>query len=311
MEPLRRANECAGRTLYEIGLHAVDGGDIVASSGIPAPCTEPPERLGRRDLVLLVGGDGAEHYQNPRLLSWLRLQGRRGAWLAGIGPAAFILARCGLLDGIEATTHWPALPGFRERFGNVLAVEKLFCASDRIMTCAGGSAAVEMMLHVITTQHGPLLARQVADVMMVQTPRTGDAAQRPRTAGSSGQLHPSVRAAMHLIEDHIGDPLTVPETAARLGLSQRQLERHFQRDVGCSVIQFRRQKRLQHARVLLQTTGLTVLEVATACGFSTLPHFTTAFKSCFGETPSACQKRAPAQAAATNTRSASSRFMSP
>lgn len=80
--------------------------------------------------------------------------------------------------------------------------------------------------------------------------------------------------------------MSVPEIAGKLGLSQRQLERTFKKHIGCSVVQFGLLLRLQHARVLLISTSLSVREVATASGFNTLSHFAFAFRKCFGRRPS-------------------------
>ncbi|MFM7443268.1 MAG: helix-turn-helix domain-containing protein, partial [Tabrizicola sp.] len=96
----------------------------------------------------------------------------------------------------------------------------------------------------------------------------------------------TLRAAIALIEANIADPLPVPEIAQRLGLSQRQLERLFHKGLGCSVVQFGTLVRLQHARVLLIATKLSVREIATATGFNALSHFASAFRKCFDRRPS-------------------------
>ena len=67
---------------------------------------------------------------------------------------------------------------------------------------------------------------------------------------------------------------------------RRQLERQCNKSIGCSVVQFALLARLQHARVLLIATKLSVREIATASGFNTLSHFAYAFKKCFGRRPS-------------------------
>jgi AraC family carnitine catabolism transcriptional activator len=74
--------------------------------------------------------------------------------------------------------------------------------------------------------------------------------------------------------------------AKALGTSQRQLERQFRHAVGCTVVQFGTLCRLQHARVLLISTKLSVRDIAAASGFNTLSHFAFAFGKCFGRRPS-------------------------
>ena len=68
--------------------------------------------------------------------------------------------------------------------------------------------------------------------------------------------------------------------------SRYQLERQFRQGIGCTVVQFGTLCRLQHARVLLISTQLSVRDIAAASGFNTLSHFAHAFGKCFGRRPS-------------------------
>ena len=67
---------------------------------------------------------------------------------------------------------------------------------------------------------------------------------------STETMLPLVREAMTLIEENIEEPLSVPEIAESLDVSQRQLERQFKKHVGCTVVQFGLLRRLQNARLL-------------------------------------------------------------
>ena len=130
------------------------------------------------------------------------------------------------------------------------------------------------------------MAGEVADQILYQPIRPPTAPQRRTLGQGTDQFPPILRQAIALIEANIADPLTVPEIADSLGLSQRQLERLFHRGLGCSVVQFGTLVRLQHARVLLIATKLSVREIATATGFNALSHFASAFRKCFDRRPS-------------------------
>ncbi|RYI23977.1 MAG: helix-turn-helix domain-containing protein, partial [Acetobacteraceae bacterium] len=112
------------------------------------------------------------------------------------------------------------------------------------------------------------------------------APQRRTLGQGTEEFPPPLRRAIALIEANIADPLPVPEIADHLSLSQRQLERLFHKGLGCSVVQFGTLVRLQHARVLLIATKLSVREIATATGFNALSHFASAFRKCFDRRPS-------------------------
>ena len=297
LEPARIANYLSLSPLFTQAYWSFDGAEVTASNGMSIACAPPPEKLGRDDLVFVFGSWGGEYYQNPRLFSWLRLQARLGVRLCAVEIGSYLFARAGLLDGKAATTHWSYVSGFEEQFDEVTACEQLFTIDGRIMTCAGGTATIDLMLHLIDERHGERLAGEIADQMMHHPVRPGTTPQRVTLGHGVEMPSSSVREAVELIERNVSEPLTVPEIAAQVGISQRQLERQFGKVMGCSVVQFGLLMRLQRARVLLISTGLSVREISAACGFNSLSHFAFAFKKCFGKRPSDYRQAWPEQEA--------------
>jgi AraC family carnitine catabolism transcriptional activator len=139
------------------------------------------------------------------------------------------------------------------------------------------------------------LASEVADQILHYPVRRAETAQRHSLGGVSETMHPVVKAAIDLIETNIAEPPTVPDIAARLGVSQRQLERLFRRAMGCSPVQFSQLLRLQYARVLLTSTRLSIREVSAASGFNSLSYFSLVFAKCFGKKPSEYRQAWPDQ----------------
>jgi AraC family carnitine catabolism transcriptional activator len=246
----------------------------------------------------VLGSWGTEHYQNRALTSWLRKRHRQGDLICSVELGCYILARAGLLSRKRATTHWSWLKGFEESFGDIEVAEQLFTIQDRIMTCAGGLAGVDLMLRLIERSHGAGFSGEIADQMMHHPIRTGATPQRHTMGQSTETMIPLIRQAMALIERNMEDPLSVPRIARELGVSQRQLERQFKRHVGCTVVQCGLLLRLQNARVLLISTDLGVREIATASGFNTLSHFAHSFGRFFGRRPSEYREAWPQDEAA-------------
>jgi transcriptional regulator GlxA family with amidase domain len=286
IEPMRIANYLSSSNLYTWEIVAFDGPSIVASNGLSLPAALPSERSRRGETVFVLASWGAEYYRNREVLSWLRRQSRSGARLGAVELGCYLLARAGLLAGRRATTHWSWAPGFQEQFHDVEHVEQLYTIDDQVLTCAGGMAGVDLVLGLIAESHGEALAGEIADQMLYHTARPPETPQR-RTLGQGREnLPPIVRAAIEIMERGIDEPPRVPEIAAALGVSQRQLERRFREAIGCTVVQFGQLLRLQHARVLLISTSLGVREIAAASGFNSLSHFAQAFRTCFGRRPS-------------------------
>jgi transcriptional regulator GlxA family with amidase domain len=286
IEPLRVANYLAPEPLYQWEILSPDGPEIPASNGLSITAQPLEDRNRRGETIFALASWGAEDYANRDLLGWLRRQSRDGARLCAVELGCYLLAKAGLLTDRQLATHWSWAPGFQERYPDIPLVEQIFTLGDSIFTCAGGMAGVDLMLRLIADRHGEGMAGEVADQMLHQPIRPATAAQRRTLGQGTDQFSPTLRQAIKLIEENIADPLTVPDIAESLGLSQRQLERLFHRGLGCSVVQFGTLVRLQHARVLLIATKLSVREIATATGFNSLSHFASAFRKCFDRRPS-------------------------
>lgn len=293
IEVARTANYLSAYPPYVWEVLSFDGPQVAASNGLSLAANPPGDRDRRGETVFALASWGAEEDTNRPAVAWLRRQARAGARVCAVELGVYLLARAGLLTGRSVTTHWSWAPGVRERFPDLDLVERLYTLDDAVMTCAGGLAGVDLMLRLVADAQGEGLAGAVADQLLAGPGRAETAPQR-RTSGHGIEgLSPPVRSAIALIESSVAEPLPVPALAARLGLSQRQLERRFKAEVGCTVVQFGLLLRLQHARVLLIATRLGVREIATASGFDTLQHFSASFARCFGRRPSAYRQGWP------------------
>ena len=173
-------------------------------------------------------------------------------WISG----STCLAEAGLLTGHAVTTHWSCLAGFAERFPDLDTREQLFTHDETVITISGGTAGIDLMLHLIAEKHGRQLASEIADQMLHHPIRDATLPQRHTLGGLTSQTHPQVRAAIRLMEANLAEPMSVPRLAKSIGTSQRQLERMFCRYMGCSAVRFNLLLRLQNARVLLTSTRL-------------------------------------------------------
>jgi len=287
IEPMRIANYLAPDPLYSWDYRSPHPGMVPASNGMEVHCGAlGKSQTGRPDIVAVCGSWGAERYNNSALLNWLRRFEREGGCLISIELGIYVLARAGLLGGRRVTTHWSWKPGFAEQFPKIDICEQLYTIDRNVMTCAGGAAGLDLMLHLVGERHGEQLAMEVANQILYYPRRPAESAQRFVAGGLGEDLHRDVRAAMSLIELHIEEPIPVPNLCRQLGVSQRQLERLFRRSTGCTIVQFSKLLRLQYARVLLTSTRMTIREVSTACGFNSMSYFSLSFMKTFAKKPS-------------------------
>ena len=295
LEPMRIANYLAPERLYDWQYLSAQGGEITASNGMKQATAPLAEADPAINLIIACGSWGCEHYDNPAVIAWLRRQERKGTTLVAMELGLYLLARAGLLSARQVTTHWSWMPGFAEQYPQALLREQIFTSDRNLLTGAGGTAGIDLMLHLIARRHGEQLAAEVAEQILHHPVRPAETAQRHSLGGISESMHPVVKAAIALLETNIAEPPTVPDIAARLDVSQRQLERLFRRALGCSPVQFSQLLRLQYARVLLTSTALSIREVSAASGFNSLSYFSQTFAKCFGKKPSEYRQAWPEQ----------------
>ncbi|GGT47970.1 DNA-3-methyladenine glycosylase [Streptomyces matensis] len=124
------------------------------------------------------------------------------------------------------------------------------------------------------------------------------ACRRCRPDAVPGSAEWNVRAdavgrAMRLIADGVVDREGVAGLAARLGYSARQVQRQLTAELGAGPVALARAQRAHTARVLLQTTGLPVTEIAFAAGFASVRQFNDTVRAVYATTPTGLRATAP------------------
>jgi AraC-like DNA-binding protein len=93
-----------------------------------------------------------------------------------------------------------------------------------------------------------------------------------------------VRAREILIQ-HIGEPITIKELSRKVAINECYLKKGFKELFGTTVFEFYQSQRMEHAKYLLYEKGLSVTEVSALLGYSSISHFSTAFKKHTGLKP--------------------------
>jgi AraC-like DNA-binding protein len=133
---------------------------------------------------------------------------------------------------------------------------------------------------------------RVAGLVGLVAATLGPAVMQQRLAGT-GAVPAMVRDAKELAIRRFREPLTVAGVAERLRVSSDHFTRVFRRHEGCGFIQYLMKVRVSEACRLLWKTGLTISEIAYACGFNAVPHFNRIFRRVSGTTPSAYRQCVP------------------
>ena len=203
----------------------------------------------------------------------------------GVGTGAYLLARAGLLRGCRATIHWPYASLLAEDFPESVVSSNLFEMDRQRFTCAGGTASVDMMLHWVASLHGEELLAELLDHFGLERLRGSSDNQRVPLSARIGGGQPKLTEAVSLMEANYEEPLPTEEIARLVGVSRRQLERLFKQYLNSLPSRYYLELRLNRARHLLQQTSQSILQIGLSCGFSSGPHFSSAYKNHFGITP--------------------------
>lgn len=294
IEPLRSLNRLVGREVYRWRLASLDGAPVPASNGIPLP-TEPFEHLlDEADVLLVCGGLRVQAADERRLLALLRRAKRATIVLGSLSTGTYLLARSGLLDGYRCTIHWENRPAFEDEFPDLACTGKIYEIDRDRLTCSGGTAALDMMLHLIGEAHGEELAQRVANQFHHERIRGEREDQRGGRLEHVAGLPPAMRTAIGLMQAHIEDPIAIAELARRVHLSPRQLERLFLRFEGATPARYYLALRIDRAREILLYSDRAMIDVAVAVGFASTSHFAHWFKRLQGVRPSQMRGRGAA-----------------
>jgi len=285
IEPVRGANRLSDSRFYDWELFAPEGGMVESNSGITVAAA-PVAALeqGHFDLVVVCAASHAEQRRFRAVEEVLRRLARRNVALAAVSTGSFVLARAGLLTDRRCTVHWDYADSFAEAFPDIALCNDLFVVDGSILTCAGATAALDMMLQLIGAHHGQELARQISGQFLHGGIRAAADDQRRMLLGM-GVTNSVVQKAVSLMEAAIEEPVALSELTRRTGVSQRQLERLCKRYLGATPAQYYVQLRLERARRMLRQTDMSVAEVAIACGFISLSHFAKVYRRHYGLSP--------------------------
>jgi transcriptional regulator GlxA family with amidase domain len=292
IEPLRSLNRLARREAYRWVLAGLDGAEVEASNGVPFQTVHHDRALAEADVFLACGGLRIQASDEKRYLAALRQAARRGIAVGSLSTGTYLLARAGLLSGYRCTIHWENRSAFQEDFPGLNCTNKIYEIDRDRLTCSGGTAAMDMMLHLIARQHGADLANGVANQFHHERIRSEQEEQRGGRLEVLVQLPTKVRQAVTLMQKHIENPLPLADIARRVALSPRQLERLFMRNTGVTPLRFYMQLRIERARELLLYSDRPIIDIAVSVGFTSTSHFATWYRRIHGTRPSDMRNRA-------------------
>ncbi|MFK4089478.1 GlxA family transcriptional regulator [Kribbella sp. NPDC020789] len=273
MDIFDAANVAAGAPVYRVILAAPKAGQVTVNGGLRIPVehtlSEVANGTDEIDTMIVIGGFGVfDPAASVEVVPALPALARRSRRVTAVCAGSLLLAAAGLLDGYRATTHWGATEQLVERYPRVtVEPDRIYVRDRNRWTSAGVTASIDLALALVEDDHGPELTQFIARGLVVFTRRPGGQTQFSAQLRAQAARTPAVRAVQNWLPDHLAHDLSVAALARRAGMSERSFARTFRAETGSTPAAFVESLRVEAARRLLETTGLTVAAIARTVGY--------------------------------------------
>jgi transcriptional regulator GlxA family with amidase domain len=289
---LSTANEEGATPPYKVQVVAFRPGVIETASGLSLLAAEIPTD-GDFNTIVIPGGPGVHMLRaDPRAREMLREMIPRAERVCAVCTGAFLLASAGLLDGRTAVTHWRSCDQLAREFPSIhVDPSPIFLNDGTIWTTAGVTAGIDLMLSLVQQDHSAALAARVARRLVVYMRRPGDQKQYSDPLALQATSSAPYGELTQRIMSDPSAAWTVERMADNAGQSLRTFRRRFQAATGMLPAEAVEKIRCDLAHALLQTTNLSMEQIAVRAGFGSEIRFRRATVRRYGVTPSEMRAR--------------------
>jgi transcriptional regulator GlxA family with amidase domain len=272
---------------YALRVMSLDGPCFTAENGLRLVADALLENPAPADTVIVPGGKGLrEPARLARAAAWLKQHHAGVRRLASICTGAYALAEAGLLDGLQATTHWKHAAAFAARYPAIgLVIDALYLRQGALYTSAGVTAGIDLCLSLVEQDHGSDCALAVARELVVHLKRPGGQRQYCERLASQGVEDVRLSRLTAWILDHLDGELSVAALAARCHSSQRQHSRQLMRHFALSPAAYVERLRVEEAGQRLIASNLGIERIALSVGYLSADVFRRAFERHYGIAP--------------------------
>jgi transcriptional regulator GlxA family with amidase domain len=283
-ETLKIANQLLKFEKFTWSLCAADGAPVQSSCGVNVPVdTGLDTLLPRQTLILNIGANGV---QNKSAIEWVRKTSHMCRFVGTLGNSEATLAKTGCLNQASTfSVHWREIDTLREQYPDQTFSRQPGVKGNKCFSASGSTAGIDLALCQIEESCGEAFVQRLADELNYTAQRKLQSLAGDNLPILSHIDNATLRVVISEMEDQIENAPNVQHFADKVLVSQRQLERLFQKSLNETPKKFFLKLRLDRARDLLLQTEMDVLQVAIATGFSSNGTFTKRFKERFGHAP--------------------------
>ncbi|EAQ65575.1 transcriptional regulator, AraC family protein [Marinomonas sp. MED121] len=289
IEAMRMANQVLGFKAYSWYTITHNGAPVKASDSISISADfDFSSSFNQFDTIFVCAGINVVKQANPKLVQFLTRieQKHQKLTLGSLCTGTYLLAHADLIKQSRCTIQWDHMEMFCEAYPSLNIESSLFVIDDKRITCAGGTAALDMMLNIIRNDFGRDVSTQIGEVFLADRIRSENERQKIPLQASLGSSHESLINAVSLMEANTEEVIDLDSISDYINVSRRQLERLFNKHLKDTPSRYYLKIRLNKAHRLLTQTSMSITDVGISCGFSTTPHFSKSYRDFFGISPS-------------------------
>ncbi len=271
-------------------LLGIDTEPVVSSSGVrvETDTTADAVDFGAFDYMVVFGSRTVENSRKlvDRYGGVLRKAVSQGLPIVGIDNASFLMAEAGLLKGYRVALHWRHVAEFRHAFPRIaVASELIYCFDRDRITCAGGTAAIDMAVELLSRHCGRVRAFKGLADMLVDGPR--QQAHHLQSMECEPDLGRHLSRAVALMRSSLAEGLTIADLAQRIGIGRRQLDRLFTEHFGMSAHDHWTKMRMEHAHWRVLNSHHSLVAIADEVGLGNASSLARLFRRHYGTSPGA------------------------
>jgi len=227
----------------------------------------------KNDIIFISGASTHQMIycnEDQSFFSWLNKANSNKTTICSICSGAFLLAKSGLLNNKECTTHWDFIKKMETEFPQIKIQDNtLFTKSDNIYTSAGVVTGIDLALFLIEERHGKNIATEVAKGLVVYKRRHATDVQESVYLQNRSHQDEKIHIVQDWIIHNLEHASTIEDLAELIHASPRNLTRTFKKLTGITIAEYRTKLRIEKAKSLLNNSGYKIEHIANLCGFNT------------------------------------------
>jgi AraC family transcriptional regulator, transcriptional activator FtrA len=274
---------------YDLRVAAETPGPLPATAGGFSFFVEHGlDALADADTIIVPGWYGDP---STEVVEAVRAAHARGARLVSICSGVFLVAATGLLDGLQAATHWRYAAALAERHPALTVnADVLYVDNGSVLTSAGSAAGIDLCLHIVRRDHGSAVANAVARRLVIPPHRDGGQAQLIDLPMPAHPDDDPIASVMAWALERLDAPLDLQTLADRAYMSVRTFTRRFRKATGTTPGRWLLEQRVRASLALLETTDASVETVAGTVGFASAATFRHHFAAIMQTSPTAYRR---------------------